>query len=119
MRSVHLWSIHHILFKNNLIIKIGIKKYGKCCIFSGTYRVKACISYKKYKIRLNLITWKSIIIFVLKMFFVEKKKIKSGTRMSPENNVLYKEIMIRKMYESSQLHKSVLGKFKIVWFLIQ
>ena len=49
------------------------------------------------------------------MFFVETK-IQSGTRMSPENIVLYKEIMIRKMYESSQLHKSVLGKCKIVWF---
>ena len=36
--------------------------------------------------------------------------MKQGTRLSSENNVRNKELMLRKMYESSELRKSVLGK---------
>ena len=49
------------------------------------------------------------------MFFFEKKDAvqnfhKGQTRLSPENNVRNNKIMLRKMYESSELLKCVLRK---------
>ena len=38
------------------------------------------------------------------------------TRESLENNVRNKEVMLRKMYKSSGVRKSVLGKMPKVWF---
>ena len=37
--------------------------------------------------------------------------------MSPENNLRNKEAVLRKIYESSELLKCVLGNCQITWFI--
>ena len=80
----------------------------------GTYKFNASISHKKQKIRLNLTSLKKYNNFYVKnVIFLRKKmqhKIFIRDRLSPENNVRNNEIMLRKMYKSSELLKCVLGK---------
>ena len=91
-----------------------------CSIFSGTYRVKAFISYKKQTIRLCLTNLKKYTNFCIRNAFCWEErcsiKFSEGIRPSPENNLRNKEAMLRKMYESSELLKLCQGKCQIVWF---
>ena len=88
-----------------------------CCILPGTCRVKVFTSHYKWKIRLNLTSFKRCRSFSIKSVLCQKRrrsaKCSSGTWLSPENNVHNKEIMLRKIHQSKyKLLKYVLGKIK-------